>query len=230
MKKSVLKFGLFSMILLGMVSCKNKEKELADKRISELESYVDSLKIVSAEDREANWDMISQDFETKNANAKDALTNLDQDSKTKSQEKIDASNAKYEEFKVIVLTEKETASNDVVVQAKPSPSQLLRDRLFGAGKIGNDMSFAWVNKDNILNVYDNFYDSYKKNKGDFTREDYDEIKLMFEALDARKNTVEKEGLSSSDNMKIASIKLKLAPMFKVNRIGAKSRENSEAKE
>ena len=218
------------MILLGMVSCKNKEKELADARISELESYVDSLKIVSAEDREANWDMISQDFETKNANAKDALTNLDQDSKTKSQEKIDASNAKYEEFKVIVLTEKETASNDVVVQAKPSPSQLLRDRLFGAGKIGNDMSFAWVNKDNILNVYDNFYDSYKKNKGDFTREDYDEIKLMFEALDARKNTVEKEGLSSSDNMKIASIKLKLAPMFKVNRIGAKSRENSEAKE
>ena len=218
------------MILLGMVSCKNKEKELADKRISELESYVDSLKIVSAEDREANWDMISQDFETKNANAKDALTNLDQDSKTKSQEKIDASNAKYEEFKVIVLTEKETASNDVVVQAKPSPSQLLRDRLFGAGKIGNDMSFAWVNKDNILNVYDNFYDSYKKNKGDFTREDYDETKLMFEALDARKNTVEKEGLSSEDNGKIASIKFKLAPMFKVNRIGAKSRENQEAKE
>jgi hypothetical protein len=231
MKKSVLKFGLFSMILLGMVSCKNKEKELADKRISELESYVDSLKIVSAEDREANWGKISEDFETKNANAKDALTNLDQDSKTKSQEKLDASNAKYDEYRVIALNKTEPATKeDVATTVKPNPSQILRDRLFGAGKIGNDMSFAWVNKDNILKTYENFFQSYKDNKSDFTREDYDEIKLMYEALDSRKNTVEKEGLSSEDNRKIAIIKVKLAPMFKVNRIGAKSRENQEAKE
>ena len=106
----------------------------------------------------------------------------------------------------------------------------MRDRLFGAGKIGNDMSFAWVNKDNILNVYDTFFQAYKDNKGDFSREDYDEIKLMYEALDNRKNTVEKEGLSAEDNGKIASIKFKFGPMFKLNRVGAKSRETSEAKE
>jgi hypothetical protein len=73
-------------------------------------------------------------------------------------------------------------------------------------------------------------DRYKANKGNFSREDYDEVKLIYEALDSRKNTVEKEGLSSSDNMKVASIKFKFAPMFKVNRIGAKARENEEAKE
>ena len=224
MKKGVLKFGLFSMILLGMVSCKNKEKEMADKRISELESFVDSLKVVSAEDREANWDKISEDFKTKNANAKNALEGLNQDLKTKSQEKLDASNAKYDEYKVIALTK------PVLEPVKPNSSQILRDRLFGAGKIGNDMSFAWVNKDNILKVYNNFFQSYKDNKGDFTREDYDEIKLMYEALDSRKNTVEKEGLSSEDNGKIAVIKIKFSPMFKLNRIGAKSRENQEAKE
>ena len=224
MKKSVLKIGLFSMILVGMVSCKNKEKEMADKRIGELESFVDSLKVVSAEDREANWDKIAEDFETKNANAKDALEGLDEESKTKSQEKLDASNASYEEYKVIALTK------PVAEPVKTNPSQNLRDRLFGAGKIGNDMNFAWVNKDNILNVYNNLFESYKANKGDFTREDYDEIKLMYEALDTRKNTVEKEGLSSEDNGKIASIKMKLAPMFKLNRMGAKGRENQEAKE
>ena len=75
-----------------------------------------------------------------------------------------------------------------------------------------------------------FLNHINKIKSDFTREDYDEIKLMFEALDARKNTVEKEGLSSEDNRKIASIKFKFSPMFKVNRAGAKSRENQEAKE
>lgn len=224
MKKMVLKFGLFSMILLGIVSCKNKEKELADKRISELESYVDSLKTVAANDMEANWDKIATDFETKNTNANNALSDLDEDDKAASQAKINASTTKYKGLKTSVET------NKIRATAKSSPSQLLRDRLFGAGKIGADMSFAWVNKDNILNVYDAFFQAYKDNKGDFSREDYDEIKLMYEALDSRKNTVEKEGLSSEDNGKIASIKFKFAPMFKINRIGAKSRENQEAKE
>jgi hypothetical protein len=81
-----------------------------------------------------------------------------------------------------------------------------------------------------LSTYQSFFDTYKANKSDFSREDYDEVKLMYEALDTRKNKVEKEGLSSSDNTKIASIKFKFAPMFKVNRIGAKARENEEAKE
>ena len=219
------------MILLGMVSCVNKEKELADKRINELESYVDSLKAVSAEERQANWEQIAADYEAKNASANEALLSLEESDKAASQEKVNASNAKYDEIKVTVITK--TEGEPVAGTGKPakvSASQLLRDRLFGAGKIGSDMNFDWVNKDNILAVYDNYYESYKTNKGDFTREDYDEAKLLFEALDARKNTVEKEGLSSSDNMKIASIKVKLSPMFKFNRMGAKSRENSEAKE
>ncbi|WP_395044202.1 hypothetical protein [Flavobacterium sp.] len=227
MKKNVLKFGLLSMIFIGMSSCKNEEKEMADKRISELENYVDSLKMVNADDMEANWDQIAADYEMRTTNANEALVKLDDESRSSAQMKIDASNTKYIEFKASIEA-KSTPVADVVV--KTSPSQLLRDRLFGAGKIGNDMSFAWVNKDNILNVYDTFFQAYKDNKGDFSREDYDEIKLMYEALDNRKNTVEKEGLSAEDNGKIASIKFKFGPMFKLNRVGAKSRETSEAKE
>lgn len=226
MKKSVLKIGLFSMVLLGIVSCKNKEKELAEQRITELEIYVDSLKAANADELEANWDKIQMDFDRKNSEASDAITNLDNETKTSSQEKINSSTTKYDELKVSVTAKAEVKK----AAAKPSASQLLRDRLFGAGKIGEDMSFAWVNKDNILKVYDTFFQSYKDNKGDFSREDYDEIKLMYEALDNRKNSVEKEGLTTEDNNKIASIKFKFGPMFKANRIGAKSRETAEAKE
>jgi len=225
--RNVVKMGLFSMIVLGMTSCKNEEKEMADKRISELESYVDSLNAVSAEERAANWEQIASDFDTRSANANDALANLDESTKATSQEKIAASTLKYEELKASVAA---TPAVNPINTGTPSANQLLRDRLFGAGKIGDDMSFAWVNKDNALQVYETFFQSYKDNKGDFSREDYDEIKLMYEALDNRKNTVEKEGLSSEDNGKIASIKLKFGPMFKVNRIGAKSRETAEAKE
>jgi hypothetical protein len=226
MKKSVLKLGLISMVFIGMISCQNKEKELSDKRISELEQYVDSLKEVNAEDRQANWDKIAADFEIKATNANDALVNLKDEDRNPSQVKVDAATAKYDEFKVATQTKIEA----VKIASKPKPNQILRDRLFGAGKIGEDMNFSWVNKNNILKTYDSFFEAYKTNKGIFTREDYDEIKLMYEALDSRKNTVENEGLSSEDNNKIASIKFKFGPMFKINRMGAKSRETAEAKE
>ncbi len=228
MTKNVLKTGLFSLILLGIFSCKNKENELAEKRISALETYVDSLKMVSSAELENNWDQIAMDFDQKNMEANEALSNVDEETKIASQVRVETSAAKYKDIKATNQTKvivKETTNEPIKNQ-----STLLRDRLFGAGKIGNDMSFAWVNKNNILNVYDKFFEAYKENKSNFSREDYDEIKLMYEALDSRKNTVEKEGLSASDNGKIASIKFKFSPMFKVNRIGAKSRENQEAKE
>jgi hypothetical protein len=191
-----------------------------------LEQYVDSLKEVNAEDRQANWDKIAADFEIKATNANDALVNLKDEDRNPSQVKVDAATAKYDEFKVATQTKIEA----VKIASKPKPNQILRDRLFGAGKIGEDMNFSWVNKSNILKTYDTFFEAYKTNKGSFTREDYDEIKLMYEALDSRKNTVENEGLSSEDNNKIASIKFKFGPMFKINRVGAKERETAEAKE
>jgi hypothetical protein len=107
---------------------------------------------------------------------------------------------------------------------------VVRTALFGSEDIGDDMAFSWVNKNNILRVYENFTTTVEKNKDVYSREDWDEIKLYYEALDTRKNTVENEGLSNSDNMKIASIKFKFAPMLKINRISSKSEENSEAKE
>jgi len=226
MKTSVLKMGIVSMALIGMISCQNKEKEAADKRISELEQYVDSIKMVNEEERVANWDKIASDFEVRATNANDALVNLKEEDKTASQKKVTDATAKYEEYKVMA----QANTPKVATATKPKPNQLLRDRLFGAGKIGEDMNFSWVNKDNILKTYDTFFEAYKANKGNFSREDYDEIKLMYEALDTRKNTVENEGLTTEDNTKIASIKFKFGPMFKLNRMGAKGREAEKAKE
>lgn len=226
MTKNVFKLGFFSLILLGMSSCKNNEQnEMAEKRISELEAYVDSLETVSAEDREANWDKIAADYDRKTTEANDALASLDEETRTTSTVRITTSSTKYDELKASI-----EAKQSAAAATPASPTQSLRDRLFGAGKIGDDMSFAWVNKDNILTTYETFFQSYQDNKDGFSREDYDEIKLMYEALDNRKNTVEKEGLSSEDNSKIAGIKFKFGPMFKANRMGAKARETSEAKE
>jgi hypothetical protein len=95
---------------------------------------------------------------------------------------------------------------------------------------GADMDMSWVNKDNILKVYNDFNNEFEKNKDNYSREDFDEIKALYEALDTRKNTVENEGLSAADNRKIAELKFKFGPKFKWERMGAKANENSEAKE
>jgi hypothetical protein len=111
-----------------------------------------------------------------------------------------------------------------------NPKQQLRNALFGEGKIGDDMNFNWVNASNIHRVYQQFIHTAEDHKDSYSREDWDEVKLMYEALDSRKNTVEKEGLTAEDNRKIAGLKFKFAPMLKLNRMGAKSEEMKEAKQ
>ncbi len=223
MKNRIIRYGVFFTALVSFVSCKNNDAEkAADERIAALESYVDSLENVKTEDAEANWEQIAADYDRRTAESNEAIATLGDDIKPRNQARLDSINARY----FVIRTTVEEAK----VPVKVNPNQALRDTFFGAGKLGEDMNFSWVNKDNALETYETFFDAYKNNKENFTREDYDEVKLIYEALDSRKNTVEKEGLSSEDNTKIASIKFKFAPMFKMNRVGAKARENEEAKE
>ncbi|MFN3754199.1 hypothetical protein [Flavobacterium sp.] len=223
MKNRIIRYGVFFTALVSFVSCKNNEAEkAADERIAALESYVDSLENVKTEDAEANWEQIAADYDRRTAESNEAIATLGDDLKPRNQARLDSINARYFVIKTTV--------EEAKVPVKVNPNQALRDKFFGAGKLGEDMNFSWVNKDNILETYQTFFDAYKANKSNFSREDYDEVKMIYEALDSRKNTVEKEGLSSEDNTKIASIKFKFAPMFKMNRIGAKARENEEAKE
>ena len=147
------------------------------------------------------------------ANSKDSI---------KAQERMMLAREKYEVLK----------AKRVVAVATPAPNskQQLRNALFGEGKVGDDMDFSWVNASNIHDVYQSFIHTAENNKDSYTREDWDEIKLMYEALDSRKNTVEKEGLSKEDNRKISGLKFKFAPMLKVNRMGEKTDEMQKAKE
>lgn len=218
MKKSVFTIGILA-IAAFVSSCKDEKKVEAEKTVNNYVVYVDSIGNVSEEDARTNWEAIDAEYQVR-ISAAEASASEDEAYR----ERLAASRAKYEALKAKYQAQ---AAETTAVK---STKQLVRDRFFGEGKVNDDMNFSWVNKDNILQVYQDFYDSYKANKDEFSREDYDEIKLLYEALDARKNTVEKEGLSSEDNNKIASIKFRFAPMFKVNRIGAKADENQDAKD
>ncbi|KRB57711.1 DUF6565 domain-containing protein [Flavobacterium sp. Root186] len=208
-----------ALIALSFTSCKDEKQEQAQKKVDAYVAYVDSVKNVSAENLKADWKAVDAEYDRRSQEAQAALADLKDNSAAT--EKINASKVKYEEFKNEMTT--------VFAPPAPSPKQQLRNALFGEGKIGDDMNFDWVNAQNIHSVYQQFVHTVEDNKDKYSREDWDEVKLMYEALDSRKNTVEKEGLTAEDNRKIAGLKVKFAPMYTVNRMGAKSEENKDAK-
>jgi len=218
MKNRIFVLGM-AVVALGFTSCKGEKEKEAEKTIDSYTVYVDSVNTVPAEDAKANWQSIEATYEVKSSQAETALSDLKDDQKAK--EKIEVSKLKYAALKAALEAE--------MMAELPNSNQQMRNELFGEGKIGEDMNFDWVNAGNIHNVYQQFVHTVENNKDKYSREDWDEVKLMYEALDSRKNTVEKEGLSSDDNRKIASLKLKFAPMYTLNRMGAKTEGMEEAK-
>lgn len=220
MKKLKLTLVLIAAAIV-FTSCKDEKQEKAQKSMAAYTKYVDSVSAIAATEATENWQTIENDYGRLKMEAENSLSSAND--KAALQTSYDNSATKYEEFKTNILSEKEkNAAND---------TKTVKYRiLFGSGYVNDDMKFNWVNKDNILSVYENFVNTVKKNKDSYSREDWDEIKLVYEALDSRKNTVENEGLTSSDNHKIAALKLKFAPMYTLNRMGAKSDENAEAKD
>ena len=213
-----LKFLVITLLSgVALLSCKNENQTNAEKAVADYENYVDSINNIAILDIESRWDYIENDYQLRKLATENALVTVED--REDLQEKVILSNEKYELYRTNYLEHQEK-------NQKPQ----FRATLFGNDNIGDDISFTWVNKDNILNVFDKFTSTVTENKDTYSREDWDEIKMLYEALGTRKNTVEKEGLSSSDNMKIAAIKIKFAPMLAINRAGEKSKENTEAKE
>lgn len=213
------------LVSAGFVSCKDEAKVTAEHNVDHYVTFVDSVGNLDAAERAANWEAIANEYQMRLNEAETALATLENEEAAKN--KVEESKTKFEGVKMQAETEAQ-AKMDADATAGGTG---LADTLFGPGMIvGNDMTFNWVNKDNILSVYTKFYETYDANKDNYSRQDLDKIKAWYEALDARKNTVEKEGLSSDDNGKIARIKTKFAPSFKWDRMTAKGDENEAAKD
>ncbi len=209
-----------AVIAAGFTACKSESETRAERTVDSYVTYVDSLGNVASADARQNWESIEAGYQQRTSEAEAALADMkDRDA---AQERLDASRAKYEQMRAKIQAE---IDNE---QANAAGSNL-RVSLFGDKMIGNDMSFSWVNKDNIHSVYQQLVHTVERNKDSYSREDWDEIKLLYEALDTRKNTVENEGLSAEDNRAIAGLKVKFGPMLTVNRMAAKPGENAAAK-
>lgn len=215
MRKLKQTFALLFLTTL-IVSCNNSDEKDAQKLVTEYTTFVDSVKVLSTEHFLTDWNTISALEETKKMKAEEGIIVITD--KPAAQEKVNNASESFENHK------KEIEQSKTEIQKNK-----IRLSLFRNNTVGNNNDLSWINKNNILSVYQNFVSTVKQNKDSYSREDWDEIKLLYEALDSYKNTVEKEGISTNDNLKIAALKIEFAPMYTVNRIGSKTDENSEAK-
>lgn len=228
MKKVQIVLGA-AVIAFGFTSCKSETEKTAEKNVDRYVTYVDSINNLDAAERSANWAAIEEGYQMRLAEAEAAIAELKDDADR--QKKIEETRSKYDGVKTAAEADAKAKADAEAAAAPATGGNTLADSYFGAGNVvGNDMKFMWVNKDNILSVYQKFVDTFKANKDSYSRQDFDKIKAWYEALDTRKNTVEKEGLSPEDNRKIAALKVEFAPAFKWERMTAKSNENAAAKE
>jgi hypothetical protein len=218
-----------AIVSVGFTACNNENKE-AKQDAELLNMYVDSVENATPVYTVENWTVIDNGYQERAAKAEKNLAALTAEEKAKAE----ASKARYEALKAkyeFTIKENEATARLNAATAGTSPNfrKVLRDRLFGEGKIGDDMQFAFVTGDNILGIYQNFVNAVADNKSNYTREDWDEINVLYEALDTRKNAVEKD-LKTADNLKIASLKIKFASIAATHRGGTKVKENTESKQ
>ena len=215
-----------AIVIGGFTACNNAAKDEAKQDVANLTTYVDSVESMTPVYTTENWTVIDNGYQERAMKAEKTVASLEAADKAKA----DESKAKYAALKASYetkLKEKETEAK--LAASKPDYRQVLRNSLFGDGKIGSDMQFGFVTADNILNVYSNFVNAVQDNRNKYSREDWDEIKVLYEALDTRKNAVEKD-LASSDNLKIAGLKIKFSAIKATHRGGTKGAENEEAKQ
>jgi hypothetical protein len=216
-----------AIVTMGFTACNNENKE-AKQDAAILNMYVDSVENATPVYTVANWTAIDNGYQERALKAEKNLATLSAEEKAKAE----ASKAKYEALKAkyeLAIKEQEMKAAMQPANTAPNFRKVLRDRLFGEGKIGNDMQFAFVTGDNILGIYKNFVDVVADNKNTYSREDWDEINVLYEALDTRKNAVEKD-LKTADNLKIAGLKIRFASIAATHRGGTKVKENAEAKQ
>lgn len=216
-----------AIVSVGFTACNNENKE-AKQSAETLNVYVDSVENATPVYTTENWTAINNGYQERAAMAEKNMAALNAEEKAKAE----ASKAKYEALKAkyeLAIKEQEMKNAMTPANTASNFRKVLRDRLFGEGKIGDDMQFAFVTGDNILGIYKNFVDVVADNKNTYSREDWDEINVLYEALDTRKNEVEKD-LKTADNLKIAGLKIRFASIASTHRGGTKVKENSDSKQ
>jgi outer membrane murein-binding lipoprotein Lpp len=218
------KLILLAIAAVGVIACNNNtEVENTVSPIASLEAWLDSidnLGDVTAEQMTA----IEEEYNT-------ATAGLDMEGMSEEDKKsLDLAKGRWETFKLnnsMGEDEGEDMGEEVVITEEHKKE--IYTEFLGDVTMADASDYSFMTADNALAVYQNFSDKAKMHKDDYSSDDWNFVKAIYEKIDARKNEIEKD-LKGTDNLKIAKIKTTLAPMFKIGKIKAKIEEKVDQKE
>lgn len=215
------KLILLTIVAAGFIACNSNKGEVeAPNPMFNLTSWLDSidnLGDVTVEQMSA----IEAEYDA--ATAGIDISTLDEAAKNE----WEAISSRWETFKTNNATTAETIES--VEGGANGHAKEIYTEFLGDVKMADNNDYTFMTAENALTVYEGFSAKAKAHKEDYSSDDWNFVKAMYEKIDARKNEIEKD-LKGADNMKIAKIKLALAPMFKLGKIGAKIDEKVEQKE
>jgi len=141
-------------IAASFASCKNEEKDTAEKNVDHYVVFVDSINSLDAAERSANWAAIEAAYQARAAEAEAALATLENDAKA--QERINETKSKYDGVKTAAEADAKAKMEKEAAAANPAPATggSMADMYFGAGNVvGSDMKFARVDHTQVFGPY-----------------------------------------------------------------------------
>ncbi len=201
MKKGIV-LSMIGSLLLSIVACGPNGK--TEKEVKNLRSYVDSVEQNRHQyyQDETYWNTVEEHYASKQQEIDAQTKDLSIQAK-----------ADYEKIKAdyAVLKEK-----NISEKLRENNRLALRNSLYNQEKIDNEARFLFMVPSNALNIYESFVTKVNHHKDEYSREDWDEIKVLYNAMNVRKNEIENQ-IGSRDNQKILNQKVKFLAIKALNR-------------
>lgn len=202
MKKALLISSIIAFS--AVVSCNNANTAYkAD--VNEFAGYVDSVDKAEPVYTEAQWQIIDDGYQKRLVKVEgvDKMEEDDQKKVAESKVQYTALKGRYE----AKITEVKTVDNN---------RMKIRNQLLGDAYPAMDDQWMFVTPQNIVDVYEKMVDNTRKYGDNYTDAEWAVAKAMWNALNDRKNQVEKD-ISTRDNLRIAGLKVAYAAIKSVNR-------------
>lgn len=198
-----------TVLCMSVVSCGGGEHQ-KDKDVESFRIFVTELKAKNDEITD-NWDEVEQKYQAK----VDKIEKKEAELESSLKEEYEQLKKDYAELKA--KHEAHHVVEDNVSEG--SLNDLYATILTNEG----DMDMSGVTSENIVSVYNNFVEIVKLHKNDYTREDWDEVDVLWDALNKRKNELE-DNLTSEDKLEIGEEKVEYGACKATNKLPAKSEE------
>ena len=200
-----------AVIAFSAASCgDNGHKK--DDDVESFKVFVTDLKAKSEEEAKENWEAIEKEYNEK-------VTVIDQ----KTDKLEDEIKKEYEQLK----KDYEELKTKYSVQMKEDDVDGNLQNLYEVVLTNKgDMDLSAVTASNIVAVYAGFVDIVDAQKDIYTREDWDEVDILWDALNERKNELE-DNLSNEQRMKISEDKVKYGTFKTLNKLPAKLEEKNQ---